>query len=92
MAIGAGLGTWIGGLLGTLIPVPFVGTAIGMFLGGMGGDLLGGIMYDVFFGGKKSDQSGKAPRKRKEGERAWWDFLGWAGTCRTEEEQAHADI
>ena len=36
-AIGAGIGLWIGGALGTLIPFPFVGTAIGTFLGGMGG-------------------------------------------------------
>ena len=91
MAIGAGLGAWLGGMLGTLIPVPFVGTAIGAFLGGMGGDLLGGIMYDVFFGGKKSDQSGTGQEKVKKGKRAWWDFLGWAGTGRTEEEQAQAD-
>ena len=91
MAIGAGLGTWLGGLIGTLIPVPFVGTAIGMFLGGMGGDLLGGILYDVLFRGKKADQSGTGPEKLKKGSRAWWDFLGWAGTGRTEEEQAQAD-
>ena len=84
MAIGAGLGTWIGGMLGTLIPVPFVGTAIGAFLGGMGGDLLGGIMYDVLFRGKKSDQSGTGPEKIKKGSRAWWDFLGWAGTGKTD--------
>ena len=37
MAIGAGLGTWIGGLLiDTAIPIPFVGTAIGSFLGAAG--------------------------------------------------------
>ena len=50
--IGAGLGTWIGGLLGTLIPIPFVGTGIGMFLGGTGGSVLGGAIYDAIFGGK----------------------------------------
>lgn len=88
MAIGAGLGTWLGGMLGTLIPVPFVGTAIGAFLGGMGGDLLGGIMYDVFFRGKKSDQSGTGPKEKiKKGSRAWWDFLGWAGTGKTDEQK-----
>ena len=87
MAIGAGLGTWIGGLLGTLIPVPGVGTAIGMFLGGMGGDLLGGILYDVLFRGKKADQSGTGPEKLKKGSRAWWDFLGWAGTGKTDEQK-----
>ncbi len=87
MAIGAGLGTWIGGLLGTLIPFPGVGTAIGMFLGGMGGDLLGGIIYDLIFGGKKSDPSRTKPKQRKKGERAWWDPLGWAGTGKTEEQK-----
>ena len=54
-AIGAGLGTWIGGVIGTLIPVPFVGTAIGAFVGGMGGDAVGGMIYDMIFGSKKDD-------------------------------------
>lgn len=48
--IGAGLGTWIGGALGTLIPVPGVGTAIGMFLGGTGGSLLGSAIFDMIMG------------------------------------------
>ena len=51
--IGTGLGTWIGGALGSLIPIPGVGTAIGMFLGGTGGSALGGVIYDAIFGGKK---------------------------------------
>ena len=51
--IGSGLGTWIGGLLGTLIPIPGVGTAIGMFLGGTGGSALGGAIYDMIFSNKK---------------------------------------
>ena len=55
MAIGAGLGTWIGGMLGTAIPIPFVGTAIGAFLGGVGGDILGGAIYDMIFGDKSED-------------------------------------
>ena len=121
-AVGSGLGTWIGGALGSLIPVPFVGTAIGAFIGGAGGSELAGAMYDAFFGGKTKvpdsedkkayNQGGKVSRgfsketikqqrksKRKkpsvekiempEGgqiktgektEKAWWDFLGWAGT------------
>ena len=54
MAIGAGVGAWIGGMLGTLIPVPFVGTAIGTFLGGMGGDKLGGFIYDGIFASKET--------------------------------------
>ena len=122
-AVGSGLGTWIGGALGSLIPVPFVGTAIGAFVGGAGGSELAGAMYDAFFGGKEKQpeppeepeakQSGgevgrgfqeetltqqkKAIRKKpsyskikapeggkiktgKKTEKAWWDFLGWAGT------------
>ena len=55
-AIGAGIGLWIGGALGTLIPVPFVGTAIGSFLGGAGGDALGGVIYDAVFGGKEAEK------------------------------------
>jgi hypothetical protein len=55
MAIGAGLGAWIGGLLGTAIPIPLVGTAIGAFLGGAGGDILGGAIYDMIFGGQSED-------------------------------------
>ena len=58
MAIGAGLGTWIGGALGTLIPVPGVGTAIGMFLGGAGGDLIGGLLYDKIFADKDPKENG----------------------------------
>ena len=57
MAIGAGLGTWIGGLLGTAIPIPFVGTAIGSFLGAAGGDILGGAIYDMIFGGQSEDSA-----------------------------------
>ena len=44
-AVGSGLGTWIGGALGSLIPVPFVGTAIGAFVGGAGGSELAGDFY-----------------------------------------------
>jgi flagellum-specific peptidoglycan hydrolase FlgJ len=55
MAIGAGLGTWVGGLLGTAIPIPFVGSAIGAFLGAAGGDILGGAIYDMIFGGQSED-------------------------------------
>lgn len=55
--VGAGLGTWIGGALGTLIPIPGVGTAIGMFLGGTGGSALGGVIYDAIFGGKAPQPS-----------------------------------
>ena len=50
--IGSGLGTWIGGALGSLIPVPGVGTAIGMFLGGTGGSILGDMIYNMIAGKK----------------------------------------
>ena len=55
MAIGAGLGTWIGGLVGTAIPIPLAGTAIGAFVGGVGGDILGGAIYDMIFDGESED-------------------------------------
>ena len=54
--VGMTLGSWIGGLLGTLIPIPFVGSAIGAFLGGMGAAELAGLMYDGIFGGKNAPQ------------------------------------
>ena len=60
MAIGAGLGTWVGGLLGTAIPIPLVGTAIGSFLGAAGGDILGGAIYDMIFGGQSEDAAKQA--------------------------------
>ena len=125
--VGTTLGTAIGGFLGTLIPIPGVGTAIGMFLGGSGGSILGGVIYDAIFGGKRPKpsstpgfQEGGSVRRKKvkrgitikksrrkkpkiarpsretlpplppmtskqgeavgKNERAWWDFLGWAGT------------
>ncbi len=63
MAIGAGLGAWIGGAIGTLIPVPFVGTAIGSFLGGVGGDKLGGFIYDGVFGNKENKKDASTLEK-----------------------------
>ena len=66
MSIGAGLGTWVGGMIGSL--VPFAGTAIGMFLGGAGGDLLGGLMYDAIFAGKEDKEKGDKDLKGDEGE------------------------
>ena len=66
MAIGAGVGTWIGGMLGTLIPVPFAGTAIGAFLGGMGGDILAGVLYDALFKGKDKNKDKKSSKEQKE--------------------------
>jgi len=62
-AIGAGLGLWLGGLIGTLIPIPFVGTALGGWLGGVGGDMLGGAIYDMIFGNKPTDKGGENDAK-----------------------------
>ena len=67
-AVGSGLGTWIGGALGSLIPVPFVGTAIGAFVGGAGGSELAGAMYDAFFGGKeKQPEPPEEPEAKQSG-------------------------
>ena len=65
-AVGSGLGTWIGGALGSLIPVPFVGTAIGAFVGGTGGAELAGVMYDAFFGGKEKQMKSDVKDKKRE--------------------------
>jgi hypothetical protein len=46
MALGDVGGSIIGGLLGTLIPVPGVGTMLGTFLGGLGGSALAGLIAD----------------------------------------------
>jgi hypothetical protein len=54
--VGAGLGTWIGGALGSLIPIPGVGTAIGMWLGSAGGSKLAEVIYDKIFNSKDSPQ------------------------------------
>ena len=67
-AIGAGLGTWIGGVIGSLIPIPLVGTAIGAFVGGVGGDAVGGMIYDMIFGGKKETDDPVGDKKDEEKE------------------------
>ena len=64
MAIGAGVGAWLGGILGTLIPVPFVGTAIGAFVGGAGGDMLAGALYDAIFKEKKPKEDKKEEKNK----------------------------
>jgi hypothetical protein len=65
--VGAGLGTWVGGAIGSLIPIPGVGTAIGMWLGSQGGSALGEALYNKIFenrepGQKKLDQPKKKAR------------------------------
>ena len=66
MAIGAGVGAWLGGMLGTLIPVPFVGTAIGAFIGGAGGDMLAGAIYDAIFKEKEPKKEDGEDKEMKE--------------------------
>ncbi len=51
-AIGAGLGAWILGAVGSI--VPGAGTLLGGIVGGFAGDALGGLIYDMVFG-KKSE-------------------------------------
>lgn len=65
MAVGSGLGqilgTWAGGAIG-LIGGPFapvtvpLGGFVGNILGGLGGEFMGGMLYDMFSG-----KSGKSP-------------------------------
>ena len=57
MAIGAGVGAWLGGLLCTLAGP--AGTIVGSFLGGAGGDMLAGALYDAIFK-EKEPKEGKA--------------------------------
>ena len=44
MALGDLGGSVIGGILGSLIPIPGVGTMVGTFLGGLGGSALAGLI------------------------------------------------
>ena len=46
MALGDLGGSVIGGFLGSLIPIPGVGTMVGTFLGGLGGSALAGLIAD----------------------------------------------
>ena len=100
-AIGAGIGAWLGGILagviGSIIPVAgtAIGAAVGAFLGGIGGDWLGGLMYDVFFGGKDASTAPPPPGTQNtlpQNERAWWDFLGWAGTGNNSDDTSNTEI
>ena len=72
---GTALGVLAGGALGTAIPVPFIGTGIGGFLGGIagafGGEALAEKIADFFMGGGKITEGnlktigGNASDKRK---------------------------
>ena len=56
-AIGAGLGLWIGGLLGSIPALLPWGPWVGSMLGSTAGDALGGLIYDNLFGDKTLDLS-----------------------------------
>ena len=51
------VGATLGSALGTLVPIPGVGT----ILGGIAGDLVGGAIYDTLAGGSGGSQEGLTP-------------------------------
>jgi hypothetical protein len=55
----AGVGKWVGGLLGSAIPVPGVGTLLGSLAGDWAGKKLGGLMSSAGSGIKKLFTKGK---------------------------------
>ena len=57
MAVGAGLGTWLGGIIGSIVPVG--GTLVGAALGGYAGDRLSGALYDAIFKKKQPKKENK---------------------------------
>ena len=61
MAIGAGLAAWLGGIIGSVIPVG--GTLVGAALGGWAGDKLAGMLYDAIFKGKDTPKNKKTEKK-----------------------------
>ena len=62
MAIGAGLAAWLGGIIGSVIPVG--GTLVGAALGGWAGDKLAGMLYDAIFKGKDTPKKTTNARKK----------------------------
>ena len=67
-AIGAGLGAWLLGAVGSIFPG--VGTIIGAIAGGIAGDMLGGVIYDMIFDEKdpkKRDEEKKNKKKNISG-------------------------
>ena len=61
MAIGAGVAAWLGGIIGSVIPVG--GTLVGAALGGWAGDKLAGMLYDAIFKGKDTPKNKKKGKK-----------------------------
>jgi len=74
-AIGAGLGAWLIGALGSI--VPGLGTFIGAVAGGFVGDALGGLIYDLVFA-KKSTTDLKGDGSLKEDASGNKDLSGTA--------------
>ena len=64
MAIGAGLAAWLGGIIGSVIPVG--GTLVGAALGGWAGDKLAGMLYDAIFKKKDPKDPPKGDEKKKD--------------------------
>ena len=62
MAIGAGVAAWLGGIIGSIIPVG--GTLVGAALGGWAGDKLAGLLYDAIFKGKDTPKPKKEEVKK----------------------------
>ena len=62
-AIGAGLGAWLLGAVGSIFPG--VGTIIGAIAGGIAGDMLGGVIYDMIFDEKDPKKRDEEKKKKK---------------------------
>ena len=62
-AIGAGLAAWLGGIVGSVVPVG--GTLVGAALGGWAGDKLAGALYDAIFKKKEPKEGDKEEDKKK---------------------------
>ena len=73
-AIGAGLGIWALGALGSI--VPGLGTFIGATIGGIAGDALGGLIYDMVF-------DDKTPKKGEEVKKSEQEDKGVSGSAVT---------
>ena len=73
-AIGAGLGIWALGALGSF--VPGIGTVIGAVVGGAAGDMLGGLIYDMVF-------DDKTPKKGEEVKKSEQEDKGVSGSAVT---------
>ena len=75
MAIGAGLAAWLGGIIGSVIPVG--GTLVGAALGGWAGDKLAGALYDAIFKEKKpkEDKKKKTTKMQERNKEGYYSML-----------------